>query len=363
MEGGLLADGNYATVMQICYLDDATFDEYAESCGLDPSVFHDASMPRAIGIAKAYGNDGSTYNLFQTFATTGTMDVIAAPTYLDRYPTYIGFGEAIDAEGATLCELIPTVSTGDSSLERKHLTMNDIDYTPVGLDIVALAEEAPAIAGGNGSTPKVLVPMSLASTHSFGMEDPVFKSAFNSLDGDHAALADAINAKEDECFSDESPFDIAFVSYNDTIEEMDTTQMMATIVNVFCLLFTVILTLIALANVFNTVTNSFILRKREFAVMRSIGLSNKQFRRMITNECISFGIAGLIPGLLVSAVISYALYSIVGQSMSGLAFTFPWGYVGIAIVLTAVAMGISVAYGMHRCRADNVVEALRADGV
>ena len=37
--------------------------------------------------------------------------------------------------------------------------------------------------------------------------------------------------------------------------------------------------------------------------------------------------------------------------------------VALACVMTAVAVGASVAYGMHRCRADNVVEALRADAV
>ncbi len=41
----------------------------------------------------------------------------------------------------------------------------------------------------------------------------------------------------------------------------------------------------------------------------------------------------------------------------------PWLYAALALVLTVVAMALSVAYGMHRCKADNVVEALRADSV
>ena len=49
--------------------------------------------------------------------------------------------------------------------------------------------------------------------------------------------------------------------------------------------------------------------------------------------------------------------------MTGLAFTLPWNYVALAAAMTVVAVGASVAYGMHRCRADNVVEALRADAV
>ena len=84
---------------------------------------------------------------------------------------------------------------------------------------------------------------------------------------------------------------------------------------------------------------------------------------MIMDECTNFGIAGLIPGLVISAGISYLLYAVIGQSIDGLIFNLPWGYVALAIAMTAVVMGISVAYGMHRCKADNVVEALRSDGI
>ena len=81
--------------------------------------------------------------------------------------------------------------------------------------------------------------------------------------------------------------------------------MIATVVNVFCLLFAVILALIAMANVFNTVTNSLILRRREFAVMKSVGLSNRQFRAMVAEECVAWCIRGLVPGVLAVLVILF----------------------------------------------------------
>ena len=133
--------------------------------------------------------------------------------------------------------------------------------------------------------------------------------------------------------------------------------------NVFCLLFTVILALIAMANVFNTVTNGLILRRREFAVMRSVGLSNRQFRAMIVDECVAWCARGLVPGVLLSLLVSWLLWVAVSGSLSGLSFMVPWAYVALAFAMTAAAVGISVAYGMHRCKADNVVEALRMDSV
>ena len=72
---------------------------------------------------------------------------------------------------------------------------------------------------------------------------------------------------------------------------------------------------------------------------------------------------GLVPGVLLSLFVSFLLWQVISGSMTGLPFTLPWNYVALACVMTAVAVGASVAYGMHRCRADNVVEALRADAV
>lgn len=244
----------------------------------------------------------------------------------------------------------------------EQLTLDDVELATVPVEVAAVTDEVPALLGGPGSGVMLIVPESLAATQSLGGEAPLFTSYFDAADGDHEALAEELATRGGEFFHD-GPYEMAFYSYNDLVAQRDATQQLAMVVNVFCLLFTVILALIAMANVFNTVTNSLILRRREFAVMKSVGLSNRQFRRMIMDECASFGVAGLVPGLLVSLAVSWLLYSAVTQSMSGLPFQLPWTYVGLALIMTAAAMGISVAYGMHRCKADNVVEALRADSV
>ena len=97
--------------------------------------------------------------------------------------------------------------------------------------------------------------------------------------------------------------------------------------------------------------------------MKSVGLSNRQFRAMVAEECVAWCIRGLVPGVLLSLLVSFLLWQVISGSMTGLAFTLPWSYVALAAAMTVVAVGASVAYGMHRCRADNVVEALRADAV
>ncbi len=360
--GGVMADGRYGTVASLVYLDDASFDAYAREAGLDPADFRDPAHLRAIALGQGYGNNGSVYQLLDVLREPGVVDVIAAATYQGEPVAGFGMSAELGADGAMQFAFVPYAPAGsDDTLS--SLTMADVEVQTVSLDVAAVVDEVPPVVGSPGAGLQLIVPMSMAAYQGFGNTDPVFYSYFDPTDGDHTALAEELSSAGGEYFHDLEGYEPTFYSYNDFIAEQDSTQMLAMVVNVFCLLFTVILALIAMANVFNTVTNGLILRRREFAVMRSVGLSNRQFRRMIAEECMSFGIAGLVPGLLISVLVAWLLWVVVTQSMSGLGFTLPWGYVALALGLTAAAMGVSVAYGMHRCRADSVVEALRADAV
>ena len=362
IDGGKIADGRCGTVGTILYLDNDAFDAYAQGLGLNPADFRDGEHPRAIALAQGYGNNGDVYQLLDILREPGTVEVLAAAAYEGRRADVGVAYYAEDDTGPHYAFQPYLFDDDEGTVVEEQLTLDDVEVATVPVEVVAVTDEVPALLGGPGSGVMLIVPESLAATQSLGGEAPIFTGYFDSVDGDHAALAEELASRGGEFFHN-GPYEMAFYSYNDFVEQMDSSQKLAMVVNVFCLLFTVILALIAMANVFNTVTNSLILRRREFAVMKSVGLSNRQFRRMIMDECASFGVAGLVPGLLVSLAVSWLLYSAVTQSMSGLPFQLPWTYVGLALVMTAAAMAISVAYGMHRCKADNVVEALRADSV
>ncbi len=310
-------DDAYRALAYICYVDDDVFNEYAESCGLDARAFYQEGTVRAIGASESYGNDGETYKLLQMLAGTGEVDVVDE------------LGDAVNK-----------------------------------FDVTYIAKDYPSVAGSYGERAAFFLPMSSAKSTCLIESILLFRAYFDAEDGDHAALAKEIETRGNDYFheidKDDQSRARSFTSYNDYKEEMNANEMLAMVVNVFCALFAGILALIAMANVFNTVTNSLILRRREFAVMKSVGLSNKQFRRMVTDECMRFGIAGLVPGLIISGGISYLLWRMVVQSFQ-LPFTLPWNYVLAAILMTIVAMGLSVVYGLHRCNADNVVEALRTE--
>lgn len=359
--GGTMADGSIGAVGSVAYLDDAAFDDYAKSLGLDPADFRDPAHLRAIALAQGYGNNGSVYQLLNVLREPGTLEALTAVTYHGEPAAGIGVGATSGEGNAEAFAFQPYLEGDDDGVE--WFPLEEAEAQTVSVEVVALAEEAPAIASARGEGLQLIVPESMAAYQGFGSTSPIFYSYFDSADGDHGALAEELATAGSAYFHDKSPYGLAFYSFNDYIEQRDSNQMIATVVNVFCLLFAVILALIAMANVFNTVTNSLILRRREFAVMKSVGLSNRQFRAMVAEECVAWCIRGLVPGVLLSLLVSFLLWQVISGSMTGLPFTLPWNYVALAAAMTVVAVGASVAYGMHRCRADNVVEALRADAV
>ena len=359
--GGKMVDGRVGTVGSVAYLDDAAFDDYAKSLGLNPADFRDPEHLRAIALARGYGNNGSVYQLLDILREPGTLEVVEAVTCHGEPAAGIGVGVTSGEGNAEAFAFQPYLEGDDDGVE--WFPMDEADVQTASIEVVALADEPAPIVGGPGAGLQLIVPESMAAYQSFGSTPPIFYSYFDSADGDHGALAEELATAGSAYFHDKSPYGLAFYSFNDYIEQRDSNQMIATVVNVFCLLFAVILALIAMANVFNTVTNSLILRRREFAVMKSVGLSNRQFRAMVAEECVAWCIRGLVPGVLLSLFVSFLLWQVISGSMTGLPFTLPWSYVALAAAMTVAAVGASVAYGMHRCRADNVVEALRADAV
>lgn len=364
---GRRADGTIGTLALVYYLDDNSFDEFARTCGVDPQRYYDTNEMRAIALDRSYAMYDGKYQQVQTLSDTGAARALLGGEYngqpIAGFTWYVG---AQDEDG-TYFEFVPYTMDEDAALDltepekERPLDLDALETKDIAIDCITSA--APDIISQHIEAVSLIVPASTILNDSPASLVPTFNAAFDAQGIGHAEVAENIQSKYNEFRHAVDQSDIAFYSINDRLAEAEGTRMLAMIINIFCLLFTGILTLIALANVFNTVTNGLILRRREFAVMRSIGLSNRQFRSMIAEECISYGMRGLVPGLILSIVVSFLLYRMIALSMDGMDFTLPWGYLGLAIALTVIAMVISVIYGMYRCKADNVVEALRAESV
>lgn len=133
-----------------------------------------------------------------------------------------------------------------------------------------------------------------------------------------------------------------------------------TVIRVFSNGFIILILLIALANVFNTIATGIILRRREFAMLRSIGMTQKGFHRMMNYECLLYGFKGILYGLPVAVLVTFGIYRAVEQSVMR-SFYVPWYGVAIAIGSVFVVVFSTMLYAMHKINKDNVVDVLKED--
>lgn len=358
--GTALGGGQYAVPSMVVGLSDQAFRALAQDNGLDADAFFDAQAPSAIALGQAYGNDGVSYLYQQTFAGTGTTQVVVDASTDDGRPVraVLGSSMAADEPDADSLDLVGMIGEG---LEATEVPFEEVDIQAVPLDVRAVVDEGPVVRRSAGQ-PTAFVPASMLERwgllSSFDYDGGLsLLAAFDAPD--HAATAQLLKETAQDAFRSGGALDGSFVMVTDYQADMENMNALILVVNVFCLLFTGILTLIAMANVFNTIANGLILRRREFAIMKSVGMGNRAFRSMIGAECVRYSLRGLVPGVLAALLVSYGLYRAMALSVSGLSFALPWGYMGLAVALVAVALLLSVAYGLHRCKASNVVEALR----
>lgn len=127
--------------------------------------------------------------------------------------------------------------------------------------------------------------------------------------------------------------------------------------------FITLVTLIGVTSVFNTINTSIHLRKKEFAMLRSVGLSNHGFNKILLFESIFFGIKSLIYSLPVSFGIIYLLYNSFKQTTEFDTILIPYESIIISIVAVFLIIIISTLYATRKIRHENILEAIREENI
>ena len=142
----------------------------------------------------------------------------------------------------------------------------------------------------------------------------------------------------------------------------ETNRNVVTIIRVFAYGFIVLISLIAVANVFNTISTNISLRRREFAMLKSVGMTQKGFRRMMNYECLLYGSKALLLGLPVSCGITYLIYRAVTTAYET-SFHLPWAAIGIAVLSVFLVVFATMMYAMRKVKKDNPIDALKNENL
>ena len=137
------------------------------------------------------------------------------------------------------------------------------------------------------------------------------------------------------------------------------------LVEIFVYGFITVITLIGVTNIFNTVSTNMKLRQKEFAMLRSVGMTGKEFDRMIILESIfcSFkalliGIPfGLLTGWLACLLVEKASYA--DHSM----YFFPLTAVILSITVVVMIVGSIMFYSVSKLQKQNIIETIRNENV
>ena len=350
---------------QIVFVDDTTFRALCADNGLNAEDYYDADAPKA---------------LFYNRCTTRIFDADGNGKWYDvkvvdesKLPIQMYAASQREFDGYTMMEqeddsyyFYPDEYVQEINTRWRNGEEVELDRSRAMMKTAEEAEERSylTVAATVKETLFALPDGMTALIYPYGMREAVmgentaeelYQTDFALVASDHARAFEAVK-KELTAKGLETGrlFDLA--------ADKESQRMLVTVVRVFSYGFIILISLIAMANVFNTVSTNVMLRRREFAMLRSIGLGEKGFRKMMNYECIIYGCKGLLWGLPAAVVLTYLIYRITGNIVDR-GFYIPWYSVAIAVGSVFAVVFATMIYATGVVRRDNPIDALRQENI
>lgn len=153
------------------------------------------------------------------------------------------------------------------------------------------------------------------------------------------------------------------IYYFNIKEEMKVTNNLITAIKILVYGFITLVTLIGITSVFNTINTSIALRRKEFAVLRSIGLTPHGFNKLLRFESLFFGLKSLLYALPVSFGIIYLMHLSMRNIVEIDMILIPWKSILMAIILVFVVITISMTYATRKIKKENILDAIREENI
>jgi putative ABC transport system permease protein len=137
-------------------------------------------------------------------------------------------------------------------------------------------------------------------------------------------------------------------------------EQMVLLLSVFTYAFIILITAICAANILNTVSTSIALRKREFAMLKSVGITPKGFNKMLNYESIFYGVKSLLYGLPISFAVMYLIHKSL-MAKFDFAFTLPVTSLIIVVISVFLLVGTAMLYAGRKVKRENIIDALKQE--
>lgn len=328
-----VSDGKTGVYASFCVIGDDDYLEFLNEHNLDPEKFLYSDQITAVVcdtvIRTGYtGFKATKYDIFKA----------------DEFTFEYGYSDSY-------------IQSVTITVDGEQMVANDVRYpAAVTLRAGAVVDTAPwGLKTGN--TVYVLLPRRMAEliTGDNIFTEGGFGFYFHLKTADHVKTAKQLQTVVDDS-------DLFGASVIDSRENSLVRFDIVGLISLFGVIFSLLVSLIAAANVFNTVSTSVLLRRRELAMLTSVGISRRDYYRMLALECLFYGVKALLWGLPLSAAASYLVYVVLAQGFA-VEYFIPWIPVAAAIAGVFAIVFAAMLYAASKLRAGNTLDMLRSENV
>lgn len=297
------------------------------------------------------GMDPSAFEVFAEQGTDGIPVIL-----INRYSMVTGSYEWKEMTVANVCVGDTFSLTMDSYDDEGNF--HEIDDA-VSMSIIGVTDQCPMGIAGDFYPGMDIFAITLdsyvaAMSEKWLGEDAGYEEKYIYMkSSDPEALTEAVKELYDN-------YPGKFSFYYSVWETEQSDRALLTMLQVFCYGFIALMTLICTANILNTVSTGIDLRRRELAMLKSVGMTPKAFNRMVLFESLFYGIKTLLYGLPIGIAVIIGEYYMMDTRFS-FGFALPIPHILAAIVMLFIVVSVSMAYSFGKIRRENIVDGLRTE--
>lgn len=338
----------------ITVLNDKSYDKYASDAGIKNADTGAILVNK--GTFDVYNEKSSKY-------VKEEMELYkykAGDTIRCGYNVY---EDAVDDDNAV--EGDTESSTEDNSGYVDEETINKGVRKTVDVTIAGVTDKVPTCYNGYGNT-------SLLFMNQKGFEslwaDGKSGNEFKPGNAIYSAYVVAENADEyQDTLEKETAENPEYSQISFYVSNMDKQmrdeKSLFTLLGVFAYGLIVVIALIAITNIINTLSTGMELRSREFATLRSIGMTDKQFAGMVRLESVFISVKALVIGVPLGILISYLLCVMMNRMDDAIIYEPPYKAIILCIVVVIMLIYAIMKLSMTKLRHNNIIETIKNENL
>lgn len=137
---------------------------------------------------------------------------------------------------------------------------------------------------------------------------------------------------------------------------------MTLVISIFAYGFIIVISLIGVTNIFNTITTNMRLRSKEFAMLKSVGMTKREFNRMIRLESLFYGVKSLLIGIPLGLLAGMGIFMAFSMNLAT-DFVVPYTAIAISIVFVFAVVWLIMRFSISKVQKQNIIETIRNDNI